>query len=95
MLTERERNEVVAAVAAMTPEAAQAAAEAERSTVMPAVADIAATGLAGSSVDAVLLVGDLKYYEPLGFAPVPPGQIRLPGPVRDDDAQPGLDSRFR
>lgn len=29
----------------------------------------------------VLLVGDLPYYGRLGFKPVPPGQIVLPGPV--------------
>jgi len=29
----------------------------------------------------VVLVGDLPYYARLGFAPVPPGQITLPGPV--------------
>lgn len=29
----------------------------------------------------VLLVGDMAYYERLGFALVPPGQVRLPGPV--------------
>jgi len=29
----------------------------------------------------VMLVGDLPYYGPLGFAPVPPGRIVLPGPV--------------
>lgn len=29
----------------------------------------------------VLLVGDLPYYGPLGFAPVPPGRIEMPGPV--------------
>jgi predicted N-acetyltransferase YhbS len=29
----------------------------------------------------VLLVGDMAYYGRLGFAPVPPGQISLPGPV--------------
>ena len=29
----------------------------------------------------VLLVGDMGYYGRLGFAPVPPHQIRLPGPV--------------
>ena len=28
----------------------------------------------------VLLVGDMAYYGRLGFVPVPPGQIRLPGP---------------
>jgi predicted N-acetyltransferase YhbS len=29
----------------------------------------------------VLLVGDLPYYGRLGFVPVPPGRIRMPGPV--------------
>lgn len=29
----------------------------------------------------VLLVGDAPYYGPLGFAPVPAGQLFLPGPV--------------
>lgn len=29
----------------------------------------------------VLLVGDMAYYGRFGFAPVPPGQIRLPGPI--------------
>jgi predicted N-acetyltransferase YhbS len=29
----------------------------------------------------VLLVGDMPYYGRFGFAPVPPGQITLPGPV--------------
>jgi predicted N-acetyltransferase YhbS len=29
----------------------------------------------------VLLVGDTAYYGRFGFKPVPPGQIRLPGPV--------------
>ncbi|WP_428698001.1 GNAT family N-acetyltransferase [Stappia sp.] len=29
----------------------------------------------------VLLVGDAPYYGPLGFEPVPPGSITLPGPV--------------
>jgi predicted N-acetyltransferase YhbS len=29
----------------------------------------------------VILVGDLPYYRKVGFAPVPMGQIRLPGPV--------------
>jgi predicted N-acetyltransferase YhbS len=29
----------------------------------------------------VILVGDLSYYGRLGFAPVPPGRITLPGPV--------------
>lgn len=29
----------------------------------------------------ILLVGDKPYYERFGFDPVPPGQIKLPGPV--------------
>ena len=29
----------------------------------------------------VLLVGDLAYYQKVGFAQVPPGQIEMPGPV--------------
>jgi predicted N-acetyltransferase YhbS len=29
----------------------------------------------------VLLVGDVPYYGRFGFAPVPPGQVALPGPV--------------
>ncbi len=29
----------------------------------------------------MLLVGDMPYYGRFGFAPVPPGQITLPGPV--------------
>ena len=29
----------------------------------------------------VLLVGDAPYYAPLGFVPVPAGQVRFPGPV--------------
>jgi predicted N-acetyltransferase YhbS len=29
----------------------------------------------------VLLVGDMPYYGRFGFAPLPPGQITLPGPV--------------
>ena len=29
----------------------------------------------------VILVGDEPYYSRFGFRPVPPGQIRLPGPV--------------
>ena len=35
-----------------------------------------ATGESG-----VLLVGDLSFFGPLGFAPVQPGAIRLPGPA--------------
>lgn len=29
----------------------------------------------------VLLVGDAAYYGPAGFKPVPPGRVRMPGPV--------------
>ena len=29
----------------------------------------------------IVLVGDMPYYGRFGFVPVPPGQIRLPGPV--------------
>lgn len=32
-------------------------------------------------IDVVLLVGDKPYYERFGFDHVPPGQIKLPGPV--------------
>ena len=35
----------------------------------------------GSGVEVVILVGDIGYYGRLGFAPVPMGQMRLPGPV--------------
>ncbi len=38
-----------------------------------------AAGLAGHGV--VLLVGDAAYFTRLGFTPVPPGQVALPGPV--------------
>ena len=34
-----------------------------------------------ATIGAVVLVGDLSYYERLGFAAVPPGQIVFPGPV--------------
>jgi len=43
-----------------------------------------AEGLARASAAGfhlVLLVGDMPYYGRFGFAPVPPGQIALPGPV--------------
>jgi predicted N-acetyltransferase YhbS len=35
----------------------------------------------GQDFRLVLLVGDTPYYGRFGFAPVPPGQITLPGPV--------------
>ena len=37
-----------------------------------------------------VLVGDMPYYGRFGFVPVPPGQIRLPGPV-----DPGAAARAR
>jgi predicted N-acetyltransferase YhbS len=43
-----------------------------------------AAGLEGAKshgFDFVLLVGDMPYYGRFGFAPVPPGQMMLPGPV--------------
>ena len=30
---------------------------------------------------AIMLVGDRAYYEPLGYQPLPPGSVILPGPV--------------
>lgn len=30
---------------------------------------------------AILLVGDPPYYAPLGYRPIPPGDVQLPGPV--------------
>lgn len=33
---------------------------------------------------AVVLVGDQPYYGPLGFARIPPGQVRMPWPVDPD-----------
>jgi predicted N-acetyltransferase YhbS len=48
----------------------------------------------------VVLVGDEPYYERFGFHPVPPGQIRLPGPVDPKrllaaELDPGALSSFR
>lgn len=40
---------------------------------------LGAAGAGGHGL--VILVGDPPYYGPLGFVPVPPGQIGLPGPV--------------
>ncbi len=42
-------------------------------------ADLDAARLQGH--DLVVLVGDPAYYVPFGFRPIPPGHIRLPGPV--------------
>jgi predicted N-acetyltransferase YhbS len=38
-------------------------------------------GAKGQGFAFVLLVGDMPYYGRFGFAPVPPGQMMLPGPV--------------
>ena len=48
----------------------------------------------------VLLVGDMAYYGRLGFGPVPPGQIRLPGPadparILAVELRPGALAEFR
>jgi predicted N-acetyltransferase YhbS len=34
-----------------------------------------------AGVKLIVLVGDVPYYGRFGFRPVPPGQIRMPGPV--------------
>ncbi len=47
-----------------------------RQLVAEALAEAKALGLS-----LVVLVGDVPYYGRFGFAPVPPGQIALPGPV--------------
>jgi len=44
------------------------------------VSEVIAAARAGGE-ELILLVGDLSYYGRLGFARVPPGRIRLPGPV--------------
>jgi predicted N-acetyltransferase YhbS len=48
----------------------------------------------------VVLVGDMAYYGRFGFEPVPPGQIRLPGPADPArllaaEVQPGALATFR
>lgn len=48
----------------------------------------------------VVLVGDTAYYGRFGFGPVPPGQIRMPGPVDPArllaaEIQPGALATFR
>ncbi|WP_404402694.1 GNAT family N-acetyltransferase [Pelagibacterium halotolerans] len=47
-------------------------------TLVKHVCDLA---LERDGVEFVLLVGDLAYYRPLGFAPTIPNAIRFPGPV--------------
>lgn len=34
-----------------------------------------------ANVDLIVLVGDMPYYGRFGFQPVPPGQMKFPGPV--------------
>ncbi len=41
----------------------------------------ACAGAGAAGWTAVLLVGDLDRFGPMGFAPVPPGRVKLPGPV--------------
>ena len=50
-------------------------------------------------VKLVVLVGDVPYYGRVGFSPVPPGQITLPGPVDPQrllaaELQPGTLAAF-
>ncbi len=49
-----------------------------RSLVRAALASVADTGTGEATV---ILVGDLKYYGPLGFTPLPAKSVTLPGPV--------------
>ncbi len=34
-----------------------------------------------TGIEAIVLVGDLAYYQPLGFERIPTGKIKFPGPV--------------
>ena len=49
-----------------------------RRLVAAALGSVAETGTPDATV---ILVGDLPYYGPFGFAEAPRGQIRMPGPV--------------
>lgn len=42
---------------------------------------LAAEAARRAGESAVVLVGDRDYYEPLGYRPLPPGSVVLPGPV--------------
>ncbi|MCE7027030.1 GNAT family N-acetyltransferase [Jiella avicenniae] len=42
---------------------------------------IAAEAARQKGEDSVLLVGDPPYYAPLGYRPMPPGSVVMPGPV--------------
>lgn len=46
-----------------------------------ALIEVALSAAREAGYQLVILVGDLPYYERFGFAPVPPGQIIMPGPV--------------
>lgn len=53
-----------------------------------------------AGVKLIVLVGDVPYYGRFGFRPVPPGQIRMPGPVDPArllaaELQPGALATFR
>jgi predicted N-acetyltransferase YhbS len=53
-----------------------------------------------SGVKLIVLVGDVPYYGRFGFRPVPPGQMRMPGPVDPArllaaELQPGALPTFR
>jgi len=53
----------------------------ERRGIGRALIAKAAEAAKAAEYPAMLLVGDNAYYGPLGFSPVPMGQITLPGPV--------------
>lgn len=42
---------------------------------------LAADAARAAGEGAIFLVGDRPYYEPLGYRALPPGSIRMPGPV--------------
>jgi predicted N-acetyltransferase YhbS len=41
----------------------------------------AVAAAAGAGWPFILLVGDQPYYAPFGFKPLPPGRVKMPGPV--------------
>jgi predicted N-acetyltransferase YhbS len=46
-----------------------------------ALVDAACLAAAAAGHQVVLLVGDAPFFQRLGFEPVPPGRLRMPGPV--------------
>ncbi len=46
-----------------------------------ALVEQACTAARDAGHEAVVLVGDLSFFQRLGFEPVPPGRIRMPGPA--------------